>query len=123
MTTAFFADNYHSGYIQETGSQHWNELDAQARKSIRNKFTTVKRAVKMVLLHADSYPETKDKDEIRGIAIPAEKRLREALKFDGEKPLSMYRLEKELKRSNSLEKACELPDNTPDEMRKFFLNN
>ena len=37
VTTAFFADNYHSGYTQETGSQYWNELDAQARRSIRNK--------------------------------------------------------------------------------------
>ena len=77
----------------------------------------------MILLHADSYPETKDSDEVRGIATLAEKRLRESLKFDEGRPLSMYKLEKELKGTNSLEKTHRLPDNTPEEMRKFFLNN
>ena len=123
VTTAFFVGDYRAGYALDTRSQHWEELDPQGRRSIRNKFTTIKRAVKMVLLYADSYPETNDKDTIKGIATTAEKRLREALNFEEGKTLSIYKLEKQLKTTKELEKQRKLPDNTPDDIRKFFNNN
>jgi len=128
VTTAFFVDDYRAGYAFDTKSQSWNELDSQGKKSLRNKFATIKRAVRMVLLHADCYPVVDEnhpsqyKDVIKGIVTPAEKRLREALGFDDDKTLSIYKLEKELKQpaAKELGKSLKLPDNTPDDARKFF---
>jgi len=80
-TTAFFANNCHAGHVLDAKSASCDELDPQGKKSLRNKFATVKRAMRMVLLHADSHPSKPKspphhKDLIRGIATTAEKRLR-----------------------------------------------
>jgi len=134
VTTAFFADNCYAGHALDMKSASYDELDPQGKKSMRNKFATVKRAVRMVLLHADSYPSkpknpSHHKDLIRGIATLAEKRLRkhEALGFKDKETVSVCKLEKQLGEvpaavKEELEKKP-LPVDTPDDMCKFFSSN
>ncbi|KAG7356501.1 hypothetical protein IV203_001187 [Nitzschia inconspicua] len=129
VTTAFFADDYMTGYLLDTKSPSWNELDAQEKKSLRSKFSCIKRAVRIVLQHADSFPLKSNnpvqyKDLIRGIATKAEEKIRENLGFDS-KTITIYKVEKQLTlpRMKGLEKSLNLPDNTPDDMRKFFNSN
>jgi hypothetical protein len=49
VTTAFFVDDYPAGYVLETQSPSWGELDSQGKKKLRNKFSLIKRAVRLVL--------------------------------------------------------------------------
>jgi len=56
VTTAFFVDDYRTGYDLESRSPSWNKLDPQARKKLRNKHSLTKRAVRLVLMHVDSFP-------------------------------------------------------------------
>lgn len=121
---SFFVDDYRTGYALESKSPSWNELDTQEKKSLRNKFSTIKRAVRIVSLYADSYPLIPKKDVAREIAAVAEKRLRVALGFDDKTTISIYKLENQLKLPGmkELEKSLKLPDNTPEDARKFFNN-
>ena len=94
VNTAFFADNCYAGYVLDTKSASYDELCPQGKKSLPNKFATIKRAVRIVLLHADSYPlkpknASHHKDLIRGIATTAEKRLRETLGFEDKETVSV----------------------------------
>jgi hypothetical protein len=105
----------------------WDELDSQQKKSLRSKFGSIKRAVRIVLGHADSFPlmpnnPSQYKSIVQEIATAAEKRIRDALGFDDNTIISIYKLEKQLKlpAMKELEKSLSLPDNTPDDMRKFF---
>jgi hypothetical protein len=129
VTTSFLADNYRVGYAMDSKSPSWNELNPQERKSLHNKFGSIKRAVKMVLLHADSYPlipsnPSQYKSNIRAIANAAEKRICDALGLE-EDTISVYKLEKQLKLPHlkDLEKTLKLPSNTPEEMKKFFKSD
>jgi len=123
VTITFFANNYPTGYAMDTKGPTWNELDPQQKKSLRNKFGSIKRAVRMVLMHADAYPVIANKSAIRVIATAAEKRLLDALGLE-DKSISIYKLEKQLKlpemKEMLVEKSLKLPENTPDDMRKFF---
>jgi hypothetical protein len=126
VTTAFFVDNYCAGYAMDTKSPPCNELDSQQKKSLRNKFGSIKHAVRMVLMHADAYPvmpnnPSEYKGVIHAIATAAEKRILDAFGLE-DKTISIYKLEKQLKlpAMKELEKSLRLPDNTPDDMRKFF---
>ena len=72
VTTAFFEDNYPAGFSLDKESDFWKDTDASERKRLRNHFAAIKRAVRMVLMHADSYPLTQDKVVVRKIATTAE---------------------------------------------------
>ena len=126
-TVAFFVDDYPGGYKKDINSPYWEELDSQERKSLRNKFSTVKRAVRMVLLHADSYPlmpenPSQYKNVIRDIATTAEARIRETMGFDDKTIISRHKLEKQLKlpEVKKHEKTLKLPEDTPEDIRNFF---
>ena len=124
-TIAFFADDYVTRYTLDTKSPSWNEKDDREKKSLRNKFSLLKRAVRLVLLHSDSFPikpknPTRYKEMIREIATKAEERIRRALAFDDSAKITIYKIEKQLKLAKDLETSQQLPDNTPDEYRKFF---
>jgi len=71
-----------------------NGWDSQQKKSLRNKLSTIERAVRMVSMHADACPVV-PKDAIRKIATAAEKRVLEALGSE-EKTISICKLEKQL---------------------------
>ena len=126
-TVAFIADEYQAGFEIDKKSSNWGEI----KKSCSNKFSTVKKAVKFLLCHAESYPlkpensPYHDKTVIRAIANEAEKRVREAVGFDDIETVSVYKLEKKLSLSvvKEYEKSLNLPDNTPDDARKFFNSN
>jgi hypothetical protein len=127
VTTAFFVDDFCAGRELDLKSPSWAELDSQQKKSLRNKFTSIKRAVRMILGYADSFPlmpnnPSQYKNIVREIATAAEKRIRDALGFDDDTIISMYKLEKQLKlpAMKEVEKSLSLPDNTPGDMRKFF---
>ena len=68
------------------------------------------------------------KDVIQGVSIAAEKRLREAFgevlqeEVDSDKTLSVHKLEKLVKLPpvKKMEKSLSLPDDTPEDARKFF---
>ena len=127
VVTAFFVDDYPAGYLLETQSPSWDELDSQGKKKLRNKFSLIKRVVRLVLMHADSFPvntgnRVQYKKDIFAIARAAEVQIRAALGFDAKTTITRHKLEKQpgLK---ELEKALKLPDNTPEDMRKFFNTN
>lgn len=56
VTIAFFVDNYPAGFTLDKESESWKDQDASERKRLRNHFAAVKRAVRMILMHLDSYP-------------------------------------------------------------------
>jgi hypothetical protein len=122
VTVAFFVEDYRVGFELDKKSESWNDLEPPERKRLRNYFGTIKRAVRMVLMHADSYPlvpedPSKYKETVRRIATTAEERIRKDLDFD-DKNISIYKLTKHPS-MKSLENTIELPDNTPEDARKF----
>lgn len=121
VTVAFFIDNYPAGFILDKESDSWNDLNVQEKRRIRNLFGTIKRAVRIVLLHSDSYPLTPDKETIRRVAYDAENRIRRDLEF-GKKSVSIYTLTQH-DNIKELEKTLKLPDNTPEDARKFFKSD
>lgn len=123
-TIAFFADDYIAGYKLDTSHPSWEEKDPQEKRSLRNKFSLLKRVVRVMLLHSDCFPVKPEnparyKEIIRDIATKAEERIREAIGFDDRTIITIYKLEKQLKLVK-LETVRQLPDNTPDDIRKFF---
>ena len=97
-------------------------LSLTERKKLRNLFNSVKRSVKMVLMHADSFPSTPDKqfkEVLRKIATAAEERIRKDFGF-GDKPISHWMLA-DHPMTKTLEKTLNLPENTPQDIRKFLL--
>lgn len=73
-------------YALDLKSDSWNDLDKSEKKRIRNHFANIKRAVKMVLMHADSYPSIPEdpsqyKEVTRRIATAAEERIRNEFWF------------------------------------------
>jgi hypothetical protein len=129
VTIAFFADDFRGGYALDQRHESWNALDPQEKKSLTNKFTTIKRAVKIVLMHADDFPlmptnPLQYKEEIRRIATAAEDRVRKDFDF-GDKVITPNKLQRQLKdvpRFRETEMKGKLPDNTPEDWRRFFGN-
>lgn len=124
VTTAFFVDDYRTGYDLESKSPAWNELDPPARKKLRNKYSLIKRAVRLVLMHADSFPlvsnnRAQHKKDVSAMTRAAEERIRIVLRFDPKSTITRSKLEKQpgLK---ELEGSLKLPDNTPGDWHKFF---
>lgn len=122
-TVAFFLDDYRTGYELEQKSFMWNEQDPTTLKKIRNKFSLIKRAVRLTLFHADSFPlfsnnRTQYKKDISVIAKDAEDKIRVCLNFD-DSVITRHKLEKQpgLK---DLERRLKLPKNTPSDWEKFF---
>ena len=128
---AFFAEDYRAGYALDLNSDHWKEAQTdpiakQENKHLKNLFATIKRAVRMVLMHADSYPLPPDdpplhKEVLRRTATSAEERIHNDLGF-GNKKISVHTLTA-LPAIKTLEKEKKLPENTPEEIRKFFSSN
>jgi len=121
---SFFVDDYRTGCDLESRSPAWNKLDPQARKKLRNECSLIKRAVRLVLMHADSFPlasnnSAQHKKDVFSIARSAEERIRVVLRFDPKSTITHSKLEKQpgLK---ELEGTLKLPDNTPDGWCKFF---
>jgi hypothetical protein len=97
VTTAFFVDNYPTGYALDLKSDSWRDLDKTEQKRIRNHFGNIKRAVRMVLMHADSYPlipedPSQYKEVTRRIAVSAEERIRNEFGFGNKTKISIYTL-------------------------------
>ena len=98
-------------------------MDVPERKHYKNLFAMIKRAVRMVLMHADEFPTIPDdpsnyKEVLRRTATPAEERIRSSLNF-GAKRISFYILTN-LPEIKELENKLNLPANTPDDWQKFF---
>lgn len=55
---------------QRSGS--WDEPSKADERTLVNKFGSMKHTVRFVLIHADEFPPTANKEEIRMIAKPAE---------------------------------------------------
>lgn len=120
VTITFFVDNYPAGFTLDKESDSWKDLDASERKRLRNHFAASKRAVRMTLMHADSYPPTPDKEVVQKIATTAEEHIRNKLDF-GNKTISIYTLALH-QAMKELEKTLNLPENTPEDARMFFKN-
>jgi len=127
VMTRFFTENFHVGMELDKQSPSWNDpdqWDKQRKQKLSNKLSTIKRAVRMMLMHADAYP-TGSKDVIRSVATAAEKKLTTNLGLET-KTISIYNLERQLsvasvkEYENSLTLPYELPANTPDYMRKIL---
>jgi hypothetical protein len=124
VTFHFFCDNYPLGYILDKKSDSWNE-DQKEKLRLKNLFAKIKRAVRMVLMHADTFPWPAEnqtrlqfKEAIKRIARAAEERIRDNLEF-GNKTITIYTLPNHPD-MKSLEKSLPLPANTPERVRKFF---
>ena len=121
ITVAFFIDNYPAGFALDKDSDSWNDLDTNEKKRLRNLFAWIRRSVRMILLHSDSFPPSVDKETIRRIASLAEERIRTDFGFDS-KTITMYKLCRH-ERTKQLESTMSLPSNTPDDMIRFFKND
>jgi len=126
VTVAFFFDNHPVGWKLDKESDSWSDVDISERKRLRNHFSAIKRAVRMVLMHADSYPSIPNdplqyKESIRRIATAAEERIRNDLCF-GNRIITIYKLNGHSEMKN-LEKSLKLPENTPEEACKFFKSD
>ncbi|CAB9508633.1 expressed unknown protein [Seminavis robusta] len=137
-TIGFFYDNYPAGYELDKRSPSWEEFDSNKKKALGSKLNTIRNAVRVVLLHADSCPlkqnssEYWNKADIRGIAREAEKRVCEALEtlrlnasVQDCKTITISNLERAMKdpKWKEYEKSLVLPANTPDDIRKVLKKN
>ena len=122
ITVAFFVDDYRGGFAKDKASPDWNDNPVE-KKRLRNLFANIKRAVRLVLMHADSYPSASNpvdyKESLRRIATAAEERIRSDFEFGPNAVISVYKLAKHPK-TKELEKTLSLPANTPDDICKFF---
>jgi hypothetical protein len=84
---SFFYENYRAGFESDKKSEAWKEdMDAPERKRYKNLFAKIKRAIRMVLMHADDFPlipydPSKYKEVLRRTASGAEERIRSSLGF------------------------------------------
>lgn len=121
VTVAFFIENYPTGVALDINSDSWKDLENTKRKKLRNLFASIKRAVRMVLMHADSFPPTPDKqfkETLWRTATAAEECTRNDFGF-GDKLISHWKLADHPK-TKTLEKTLKPPENTPEDIRKFF---
>ena len=58
VAVAFFVDNCQTGFELDKRSDLSNEMVQPERKKLWNFFGTIKRAVKILLFHCDSFPLT-----------------------------------------------------------------
>lgn len=126
VTVAFFVDDYPAGFALDKDSDSWSDIGSTEKKRLRNHFFIIKRAAKMVLMHAQSYPlipedPSKYKEVIRRIATAAEECTRNDFEF-GNKKISIHTLTNH-PATKTLEKTLKLPDNTPEAMRRFFKSD
>ena len=121
---AFFDEDHPAGFELDKKSDSWkDDMDPLEKKRYKNKFANIKRAVRMVLMHADSYPlipedPSQYKEVLRRTATAAEERIRNNLGFE-DKRISIYTLTS-LSEIKTLEKTLRLPSNTPVEELQFF---
>lgn len=126
VATAFFANDFPAGFALNKESDSWNDLDLTERKHLRNHFGNIKRAARMVSMHADSYPlipedPLQHKEVIHRIAAAAEECTCNDFGF-GSKAISICKLSSHPS-MKMLEKSLKLPENTPEDARKFFKSN
>jgi len=128
VTVAFFTEKCVAGFAQDKESTSWKNLELTERKRLRNLFGNIKRAVRMVLMHADSFPspvpdspDSSWKESLRRTATEAEDRIRNKLEL-GNKNLSIYKLTTH-PLMKTLEETMKLPENTPEDLRKFFKSD
>ena len=127
VTVAFFTNNFPAGFALDKGSDSWNDMDLNERKKIRNHCGTIKRAVRMALMHADSFPPPSPegsepwKESLGRMATAAEEHTCEDLDF-GKKVITIHEPTKhqDLK---TLEANLKLPDDTPEHPRKLFKSD
>lgn len=60
ITTAFFVDDFCTGHDIESKSPAWTDLDTRTKEKLRRKCSLIKRSVRPVLMHADSFPPASD---------------------------------------------------------------
>ena len=118
-TTKFFTQKYAAGFALDKERESWNALGKDHRKSLSNKFTAIKCAVRMVLMHADSFPTSPDKNSIERIAKAAEERIRNDFEFKKNETITVCKIQKHEK-TKELQPILELPANTPEDVKKFF---
>lgn len=123
VTVAFFVEDYINGYEREKRLWDREKKDERDKKSIRRKFSIIKKAVRVVLLHAASFPlQPKPpgnyRRHVQTIAEAAEESIRKSLNVDKNR-LTVYTLEKLLKDS-PLDPNLQLPTNTPSDMVTYF---
>lgn len=122
VATAFFVDDYIAGYALDQKSPAWDELDVTGKKKVSRWFSTIKQAVRVVLLHSDKFPEEGDKEKFKSVFGMATERIRATIFRDGSRydgQLTVYTLEK-LVRQNPLNPELTLPLNMPLSMKEFF---
>lgn len=125
VTTAFFVDRYPAGMELDQKSQAWKTMEPQDKRSLRNKLNSIKRAVKLVLFHVDTFPGGSDKESIKRSALIGEERIRRKFEIGPSAIITTYKLEKYLKqpRFKDMEKTMQLPGDTPGDVVKFFKVN
>ncbi|KAL7560641.1 hypothetical protein ACA910_001325 [Epithemia clementina (nom. ined.)] len=120
VTVVFFVDNFPVGFALDKDSTSWND-DPNEKRHLRNLSAWIQRAVRMVLMHSNSYPPSVDKETVSRIASLAKERIRVEIGFDS-KTITMYKLCRH-ERTKELEKSMSLPSNNPEEMQRFFKND
>ncbi|CAB9515703.1 unknown protein [Seminavis robusta] len=111
------------GYKRDKDHADWQNEEFQ--NPLKKLFCKVKRAVRLVLLFSDSYPQPNlPKAAIRGLAEAAEKELRVALGAKENDTLSMHTIEtKKLKNQvKTLEESRKLPLDIREDVQNWWWN-
>ena len=122
VTVAFFMDDYPTGYQRDLKDELWSDLPMNERKKLRNLYSTIRRSVRFVLMHVDSFPPKSSpkswKESLRSVATIAQEQIRERLGF-GDKVITIYKLTDHVA-IRKLEKSMKLPDDTPEDICKIL---
>ena len=91
---------------------------------MKNKFASVKRAVRFVLMHVDSFPkmsedQSQHKEDLKRTGALAEERIQNALGF-GDSNMIIKDALPSAPEFKVLEKTLKLPVDAPEEVKKFF---
>ncbi|CAB9531278.1 unknown protein [Seminavis robusta] len=112
VTVLFFSDDFPAGMALEQRSDSWKDMDEKEKKSHRNRYSSIKRAVRMVVMHMDSFPLVSDRDfksTLRHVVSKAIERLRTNYKISEDKTITVHTIASNSQQTPTLEKTMNLP--------------
>ncbi|CAB9519414.1 hypothetical protein SEMRO_1015_G231490.1 [Seminavis robusta] len=121
VTTKFFVDNYPAGFALDKESDLWKDLGKDQHKKLCNQFAAIKCAVRMMLMHADSFPLNPDKCSIESMAKLAEEKIQNDFGFTKTETITVYKVQKHSK-TKQLQVTLKFPASTTELVRNYFKN-
>lgn len=115
-TVLFFVDDF-PGVISEQRSDSWkDELSDKEKKSLRNRHSSVKRAVRMAMMHTESFPSQSDrrlKHSLRKVTEKAVEKLRSNCRLPEDETITAHTAANDSGQTSGCEMTVKLPANLP----------